>query len=212
MDKVKELETAILSRANRLAEQYKHQAQLSRDEILRESSEKLRLREEREVLFGKALAERAYRRNVQSNELKLQAHMDQLRWNLIKSVMERLKDRLQALTEDDQAYLEVLRGFLKAGIEHMGQAELVVEVNKTDQERLGTQWDALIAGLGDMVEISLGDQPLQCSGGLLLRTPDHRVRFDNTFEGRMHRLHSELHRAIQERLLPPSLEDVSTGA
>ncbi len=212
MDKVKELEAAILARADRLAEQYRHQAQLSRDEILRESSEKLRLREEREVLFGKALAERAYRRNVQSNELKLQAHMDQLRWNLIKAVMERLEDRLQALTEDDQAYLEVLRGFLRAGIEQMQLPQLVVEVNKTDQERLHLQWPAFTADMDPQVELTLGEKPLRCRGGLLLRSPDNRVRLDNTFEGRIHRLYGNMHQAIQERLLPHSPEDVSTGA
>lgn len=211
MDKVKELEAAILARADRLADQYRHQAQLSRDEILRESSEKLRLREEREVLFGKSLADRAYRRNVQSNELKLQARMDQLRWNLVKAVMERLEDRLDELTEQDEAYMQVLRGFLLAGIEQMQQTELVIEVNKTDQERLSLQWEEFTAGIDPDVKLTLGDQPLHGRGGLLLRSPDNKVRLDNSFEGRMHRLRHELHRAIQERLLPPSLEDVSAG-
>jgi V/A-type H+-transporting ATPase subunit E len=211
MDKVKELEAAILARAERLADQYRHQAQLNRDEILRDSSEKLRLREEREVLLGKALADRAYRRNVQSNELKLQAHMDQLRWNLVKSVTERLEERLDALTEQDEAYLQVLRGFLQAGLEQIQQPEVVIEVNKTDQERLHLQWQEFTAGIDPQVKLSLDEQPLHCRGGLLLRSPDNLVRLDNTFEGRMHRLSRELHRAIQERLLPPSLEDVSAG-
>lgn len=212
MDKVKELEAAILARANRLADQYRHQAQLSRDEILRESAEKLRLREEREVLFGKALAERAYRRYVQSNELRLQAHMDQLRWNLVKAVMERLEERLDELMERDEEYLKVLRGLLQSGIEQMQLPELVVEVNKTDQERLGRYWEEFTAELGPSVQLTLGEQPLHCRGGLLLRSPDNRIRLDNTFEGRTHRLQHQLHQAIQERLLPPSAEDVNTSA
>ena len=212
MDKVKELESAILGRAKRLAEQYRQQAQLSRDEILRESAEKLRLREEREVLFGKALAERAYRRSVQSNELKLQAHMDRLRWNLVKSVEERLEERLDELAQQGDQYLEVLRGFLQAGIEQLQLEELVVEVNKADRERLRERWEELTAGLDPAVRLALGDGDLDCRGGLLLRSPDNRLRLDNTFEGRMHRLQHQLHQAIQERLLPPTIEDVNASA
>ena len=68
MDKVSELQEAILARANRLAEQYREQARNGHAEILRDAAEKLRLREEREVLVAKAMAERAYRRQVQSQD------------------------------------------------------------------------------------------------------------------------------------------------
>jgi len=75
MDQITELEAAILQRANRLAAEFRQRAERSRDNILREASDRLRLREEREVLLAKALAERAYRRQVQASELKLRAQM-----------------------------------------------------------------------------------------------------------------------------------------
>jgi len=52
VDQVAELERAILERAQKLAEEYHNRAQRSRDVILRTASEKLRIREEREVLIA----------------------------------------------------------------------------------------------------------------------------------------------------------------
>ena len=105
MDQVTELESAILQRANRLAVEFRQRAERSRDNILREASDRLRLHEEREVLLAKAMAERAYRRQVQANELRLRAQMDQVRWNLAKEVQERLLDRAAAFTKDADPYL-----------------------------------------------------------------------------------------------------------
>lgn len=208
MDKVNELEQAILARADRLAEQYRRQAEAGRAEILREAAEKLRLREEREVLVAKALAERAYRRAVQSHELKLQARLDQLRWNLVTGLLERLEEQLQQLMADEARYLKVLRDFLVAGAQQFGTGELVAEVNAADHQRLEGQWDSF-AGAVAHTHIRLAEQPIDCLGGLRLRTPDNRVRLDHSFDGRIHRLQTRLYQAIQERLLPPSAEDIS---
>lgn len=206
MDKVGELEQAILARAERLAEQYREQGRSSRGELLREAASRLRLLEEREVLVAKALAERAYRRRVQSQELRLQARLDQLRWNLVTALGERLEQRLRDLVNDEGRYLPVLQGLLAAGAAQLEADELVVEVNQRDRERLLGGWDGFRSAAPGK-RLQLGDRQLDCIGGLLLRTPDNRIRLDNTFEGRMHRMRSALHQVIQERLLPPSAED-----
>ena len=210
MDKVNELEQAILARANRLADQYREQGRNSRAELLREAASKLRLLEEREVLVAKALAERAYRRRVQSQELKLQARLDQLRWNLVTALGERLEQRLRELVSDEIRYLSILRELLATGAAQMEAEELVVQVNQQDHERLAGAWDDF-SGTVPGKRLQLSDRHLSCIGGLLLRTPDNSVRLDNTFEGRMHRLRSDLHQVIQERLLPPSAEDMPTA-
>jgi V/A-type H+-transporting ATPase subunit E len=208
VDKVNELEQAILARADRLAEQYRRQAEAGRGEILREAAEKLRLREEREVLVAKAMAERAYRRAVQSHELKLQARLDQLRWNLVTGLLERLEEQLQQVMQDQPRYQQVLRDFLVAGAQQFGAEDLVVEVNAADHQRLEAQWEQFAGTIPDK-RIRLAEQPIECLGGLRLRTPDNRVRLDHTFDGRIHRLRTRLYQAIQERLLPPSAEDIS---
>lgn len=208
MDKVNELEKAILARADRLAEQYRTQARASRAEILREAAEKLRLREEREVLVAKALAERSYRRQVQSHELKLQARLDQLRWNLVTGVLERLEHQLQTLVQDEDRYLPILREFLAAAAAELDPRELVVEVNEHDHARLAADWEDF-SGAAAGKHVTLATHPIKCIGGLRVRSVDDRVRLDNTFDGRIHRLRTRLYQAIQERLLPPSAEDIS---
>lgn len=209
MDKVNELEQAILARAERLAEQYRQQAQAGRTEILRDAAAKLRLREEREVLVAKSLAERAYRRQVQSHELKLQARLDQLRWNLVTEVLDAVQEQLQALVQDEARYLAMLHDFLRTAAAQLAPQELVVELNQADHERLAPEWESFAAAVPDK-QITLAPHPIECLGGLRLRSADNRMRLDNTFEGRIHRLKSRLYQAIQERLLPPSAEDISS--
>jgi len=107
MDQVKALEAAILKRADHLAAEYRQRAERSRDNILRDAHERLRLREDREVLLSKAQADRTYRRMVQANELKLHKEMDHLRWNLVEGVRERLGDLMQSLTNDEASGVSV---------------------------------------------------------------------------------------------------------
>jgi len=207
MDQVKALETAILERAHRLASEYRQRAERSRDNILRDAHERLRLREDREVLLAKAHAERAYRRMVQANELKLHKEMDHLRWNLVEGVCARLGDLMRSLTEDDERYLPLLSALLGRGAEEMEQRELTAEVNARDLERLRPVWDRFSRDAAPDRKVLLSSAPIETLGGVLVRTNDNRVRVDNTFEGRMERLQGRLHQVIIERLLPGGIEN-----
>ncbi len=86
MNQVQELEQAIMGRAERLAGEYRERAQRSRDGILREAAERLRLREQREETIAKSLGERSFRQQVQASELKMQSQLDLVRWNLVTDV------------------------------------------------------------------------------------------------------------------------------
>jgi V/A-type H+-transporting ATPase subunit E len=203
VDQVTELESAILQRANRLVAEFRQRAERSRDNILREGSERLRLREEREVLLAKALAERAYRRQVQANELKLRAQMDQVRWNLAKEVQERLLPRAKELVADTERYNPVLGQLIVAATREFPQdAELVVDVNASDRQRLSAIWADFVGELTPDRALTLGAEALRCTGGAIVRTPDNRIRVDNTFEGRINRLQGRLYQTIVERLFP----------
>ena len=204
---VDQLAAAILDQANRLAEQYRLQAQSNRERILRESREKLRLREEREVLMAKSLADRAYRRRVQSQELKLQARLDRLRWSLVATGMDRVRERLAELVRDEARYLSMLQSFLIAGVAEMDEPRLQVFVNDADHKRLGADWPRFRGELGEQVE--LAETTIACTGGLLLQTPDRRKRLDQTFEGRMRRLAIPLAEVMQARMLPAGAEDAA---
>lgn len=205
-DKVSELERAILAQAERLADQYREQAQHSCDDILRAARERLHLREQREVLLAKAQAERAYRRQVLSRELGMQAKLDALRWDLVRGVEQRVLDSLRAITRDPERYLELIVQLVENAVQAFDTPELVVQCNGHDRALLTAHAGQLQAAAGD-TRLRLGEHSLDCSGGVLLRTPDDRQRLDQTFEGRMHRLAGELQRVIQDSLLPNSPED-----
>jgi V/A-type H+-transporting ATPase subunit E len=205
MNQVEELESAILARANRLAAEYKQRAERSRDNILSNASERLHLREEREVLLAKAKAERAYRRRVQANELKLHKEMDHLRWNLVTGVQAQLAERMRNLTADRDAYRPLLQTLLARSAAVIEKDELVAEVNAQDLDWLQPVWPEFTAGIEEK-RIELSHTPIQTIGGILVRSEDNRIRVNNTFEGRLERLAGQLHQTIIERLLPEGRE------
>ncbi len=207
MDQVSELESAILARADRLAAEYRERAQRSCDNILREAHERLRLREEREVLLAKARADRAYRRQVQANELKLHEEMDHLRWNLVEGVRERLSDRIKSLVENNEEYLSLLKVLLARGAEEVEREELIAEVSARDLEWLQPRWQPIAKEAAPTKSIKLSGTPIDTLGGVLVRSTDNRIRLNNTFEGRMERLSNQLHQIIIERLLPGGIDN-----
>jgi len=203
MDKVSELENAILAQANRLAGEYREHAEHSRDNILHDAGERLHLREEREVLQAKANAERAYRRMVQSNELLLQKEMDHLRWNLVEGIREQLAERVRRLLQNEPArYQTLLQALLRKGVQAIERDTLVAEVNRRDLQWLEPVWESFSEPVAAAKKVKLSTLPIETLGGILVRSDDNRIRVDNTFEGRMERLGRGLHQIIIERLLP----------
>ncbi|MFO8152155.1 V-type ATP synthase subunit E [Thioalkalivibrio sp.] len=205
MNQVLELEEAILARAQQLADQYAEQAQRTRDSVLREASERLRQREQREEAAARALGDRHYRQRVQAAELKLQSNLDGVRWNLLRDVEDRLQDRMRTFMRDEHAYTEYLVGLLREAASQMDAPRLTVRTNADDRERLEKVWDRIRAELPDH-ELRLDEEPIPTLGGVLLLSENRRERVNNTFEGRKARLRLELQRVILERLLPTSAE------
>jgi len=201
-----ELEKAILARAERLAREYRERAQRSRDNILREAADKLRLREQREEAIAKTLGDRAYRQQVQAEELKLQSHLDLVRWNLVRDVEGRLAEEMKVHRKDGDAYLKTLEGFIGAALAEMPQSDVSVRANSGDLKLLGKHWETLNKTLSAGTQVSLDETPIETLGGVMLESKDGKVRVDNTFEGRLARLRSRLQQAILERLVPSGFD------
>jgi V/A-type H+-transporting ATPase subunit E len=143
---------------------------------------------------------------VQANELRLDAQMDRLRWELVQCVRDRMADRFRELMADRERYLELLRQFLAQGAAAIPESPLVVELNRHDHEALEETWAEFARQAVADREVELGPECPECIGGLLVRTPDNRRRVDNTFDGRMQRLENRILQTIVERLLPQTPE------
>ncbi|NBC49933.1 MAG: ATPase [Gammaproteobacteria bacterium] len=206
MTQADELENAILARAERLASEYRERAQRSRDNILRDAAEKLRLREQREEAIAKTLGDRAYRQQVQAEELKLQSHLDLVRWNLVRDVESRLAEQMEAHRKDSTAYLKTLQGFIQTALTEMERSQVILRANSADLKLLSKQWDRVTEILPADTQANLDENPIETLGGVMIESSDGKVRVDNTFEGRLARLRSRLQQVILERLVPSGFD------
>ena len=195
-----ELESALLARAKDLAEEHLAQAASACARIAAETNERLRLREEREILAAKAAAERAFRQRQQAAEIKQQEETDRLRWNLVLGMMDRLASELEQLSRDEKAYLPLLRRLLAQAAGAIEDRELVAELNARDRARLAADWDAFSRDAGAGKRIALASETIDCLGGVRVRNAADTVRVDNSFEGRLDRLQGALHQVAMERL------------
>jgi V/A-type H+-transporting ATPase subunit E len=210
---VRNLEQALLARARELVREHLEKAASERERILAEVAQRLRLREEREILAAKADAERAFRRRVQAAEIRMQGELDRLRWTLVQTVLGSVRAELARVADDEHLYLPVLAGYLRSAAECLDGSALVADLNMRDRERFASRWDALAAEAVPKKHLSLSPTAITASGGVIVRTPNNQVRVDNTFEGRIDRLEETVHAAILERLFAavPHMETVFHG-
>lgn len=206
MNQVQELEQAILARAERLAGEYRERANRSRDSILREAAERLRMRESREESIAKTLADRTFRQQVQASELKMQTHLDRMRWNLVQDVERALAGRMQAFSEDLGRYEPWLESLIVHAVTLIEEKSLVVSVNARDVHRLAERWETILETLPSHKTVTLSKEPIETLGGVLVASRDRRIRVDNTYEGRLERLRPAVQQVILERLLPSGFD------
>jgi len=203
---ISDLEAALLARAEKLAAEYLANGQQSRQQILAETSQRLRIEEEREVLAAKAHAERRYQQQVQAAELELRAELDHQRWALVNAVIADLPARLAQLADDEARYLPLLLGWLREGAQAIERERLLVQVNARDLQRLQENWQRYAQQTAPGKQLELSPRAYDCIGGVLVVSHDGNIRFDNTFEGRMEKLGTALEAAIAGQLLPDSEE------
>lgn len=200
-----ELERAIMARADELAQGFHDKAKRQRDTILRDAAERLHLAEEREVLIAKAEAERHFRRVTQASELKMQGRLDQLRWEMVQTVQNRLSEKMQAMREDHGAYRGWLAAMIADAVQHLPEGDLTADACASDLPWLTTFWDELVAEAAPGRNIALDGQPAPGSGGIRLHTQDNGAQVDNRFEGRLSRYEARIQRVILNQLFPTDI-------
>ena len=201
---VEALEKALLERAQQLADEYIERGKRGRDHILEEANERLRIREEREMLVAQEIAERAYRQRVQAAQIGLQKALDQHRWRLLEGVRARIPGRIEEFTACEEDYLPLLRRLIVQAAKRIENDVLVVALNARDRQRLVSEWETFVGGTDK--EIRLADETLETLGGAVVRSADNRILVDNTFEGRQRRFETALLQILMGRMFPHSAE------
>lgn len=203
------LEGAIMTRAQELAQEFRDKASRQRDTILRDAADRLHMAEEREVLIAKAAAERHFRRVTQARELRMQARLDQLRWEMVQTVQARLAQNMQALRADRTAYRAWLIDMIAEAATLLPNDVLRAEAIADDLDWLPEEWPTLISEAAPGRDIQLSERATWGSGGLKLRTLDNRAQVDNRFEGRLSRYQAAIQKVILRQLFPG---DIHAGA
>ncbi len=195
------LQQAILQRAEQFAEEHVQQGSMTRNKIISDIREKIKLMEQKELLSAKVKADREYHRQVQARELRIQAELDRNRWGLVQTVMRNVVDELNRVHKNHQQYLLIFKKLLKQGAASMGRNPMLAHINSDDLALFSEQWDQLVQDCcGTEFDIKLSNQVCECSGGLKLVSLSGDVMVDYTFEGIVTRREEELRRLIFERL------------
>lgn len=201
-DPLDALEQAIRTRAEELAREFHDKAARQRDNILRDTAQRLHLAEEREVLVAKAEAERHYRRVTQARELRLQARLDRLRWEMVQTIQAGLQRKMDALRDDDSAYRAWIIDMLAEAARALPDGELVAAFDNDDFARFSDDWDAMVEAAAPGRRITLAVDESPGGGGVRVRTTDNRAQVDNRFSGRASRFEDDIQRAILQQLFP----------
>jgi len=200
-NQVTALKQAILERAQQLADEHVRQGEMTRDKIIEDTRDKIKLMEQKELLSAKVQADREYQRRVQASELHMQAEQDRNRWGLVQSVLDDVKQQINEIHNDKDVYEKMFRALLKQSVEKIGHIPLVAHLNPEDLNRLEQDWNKLVKECcGKDVDISLSNKVCDCSGGFKLVSAEGDAMLDNTFEGLLQRKDKELQRLIYERL------------
>ncbi len=197
---VVQLEQALVQQAETLAREHRQNAASACERIQSESTKKLKLASEREVLLAKVEAERQVRRQIQTAETRSAAELDRLRWALTEAALSEMKTAFQKLVRDDARYLAVLEAWLAAAAQALPAGDLVAEVRPEDEKRLAPAWVAITARAAPGRTVALTPHSHPSEGGLRVRLANNRVQLDQTFEARQARLADELAHVAMERL------------
>ncbi len=197
---IEQLENAIRNRAQTLADTHLQAAYQQSEHISTEATKRLTKREANEIEIAKTAAEQAYRRRVQASEIKMQAELDQLRWTLVQTVMTQLHEQLKQFVQQEDTYLPLLKQYCLRAAQSFHEQELVAEVNANDYNRLISQWNDFIKANLPNQQCTLASSTQSFMGGILVRDQADRIRIDNTFEGLLSRLETELYQVITTQL------------
>ncbi|MEO2151037.1 MAG: V-type ATP synthase subunit E [Thermococcus sp.] len=172
--------------AEKLKEEARKRAEAKAEWILRKAKTQAEIEKQRIIANAKL--------EVRKKKLAVQEE-------LIRSVIESLKERLANLPEDE--YFPMLVELTAKAVEELGTNKVIVRSNertlKLIVERLSEFREKLKESLGKDVEVTVGE-PIQTIGGILVESSDGTVRVDNTFEARIERFESDLRATIAKAL------------
>ncbi|WP_456423001.1 V-type ATP synthase subunit E [Thermococcus sp.] len=195
----------IIQEINREAEQKIQyllaEAQKEAEKLKEEAKKRAEAKAEWILRKAKTQAEIEKQRIIANAKLEVRKKKLAVQEELIRKVIESLKERLASLPDDE--YFPMLVELTVKAVEELGVESVVIHSNertlKLIVERLAEFKEKIKEAVGREVEITLGE-PVQTIGGVIVESTDGSVRVDNTFESRIERFESELRATVAKAL------------
>jgi V/A-type H+-transporting ATPase subunit E len=179
--------------ASEILEDIKNEAEKIIRDAEKEGEDTLRkAREEAKRTSVRLLAEAKEKGEIEKKKMRSLAEMEvrnkflQVKEELVNTVFDKALARLRQFVEAE-SYHDYLLKSIQEAVEKLDSDTLVVYVNFKDKEWLAQgKLDKLSGKLG--VKLVLANKTENCLGGCVVKTPDEKMSYDNTFEKRLQRL------------------------
>lgn len=128
------------------------------------------------------------------------------RQDILTGVFDEVLERLRGIARRDDADFDrggILIALIKEDAEEVGGEEFIVSGNEADLEYLGKNLGKIRKALKQSIgenKVSLDSEPLDISGGVVVRNSDGTKTYHNTFEGRLANVRARIESEIAESL------------
>ncbi|MEM3607603.1 MAG: V-type ATP synthase subunit E family protein [Candidatus Bathyarchaeia archaeon] len=200
------IKSEIMRRAREESEKIITEAEREAESILSKAEGKAR-----EVMMAsvKPEVDVMRRRILGSAMLEGRKMMLKAKHELVQSVLKAAEEKLRRIAEGETGggwkYSEVFFHLLKEAVSGLGEDEVVVSANSRDLSHLTRNMDRigerLSRELGRRVKLVAADEPINCIGGVVVRSMDGLRLYNNTLDGRLLKVREALKGKILRRIL-----------
>ena len=177
-------------KARQVVEQAENERQRRLEEakvvILREANNMLRIAE--------AEAQGIKHREVSELRHKMKLLEQSEKGKILTAVLNEVKEMVHQTRSNENTYVEYLGRLAADAISQLGMAKVTVGLNADDLKRIdASRLTREIEKHGqDLPKLEISKEPISASGGVVLSSPDGRIRIMNTFEERFEALEPRL--------------------
>ena len=196
------LSEAVLSEARTEAEKIIDEAKKAADKIRRHAQEEADQEQSAIIERARQNAERVRRQEIASTQLNARTLQLGEREKLLVKVFDAAAQQLSSIQQWSD-YHKISLHLLREALTNLNAKSVVIHADETAQ-KLFT--DQTLKKLSDelKIELSLGE-PLKQNTGVIIETPDGRLRYDNTLETRLNRLQNSLRTTVYHLLMGEKL-------
>jgi len=195
----KALADEILRDAQRKADRARTRAERETAKIQKKTERDAQTATARTLELAQERGERLAQAVLATLEAEAQRELLAAREGELDKLFEQARQRLADKGGYD--YPAVLAVLAAQAIEAMAAPEVVLELNDGDRAIATEAWLADLRGrVGREVAIAVADGAAPIDGGLIARSADGRLLYDNSFAARLERLRPDLRRQLATRL------------